>query len=166
MKVLGIDPGTATTGFGVIKTGKQNKTFHYISSGIIKTKKETKKENRLKKIFQSVLKLIKKFNPSLIAIEKVYFYKNTKTAINVSESKGVILLAAAINKKKVIQITPLEVKTLITGYGRAKKKQMQKMINHLLKINKKFKSDDEVDALAIAVSGCIKNQFKKTLDNN
>ena len=159
MIILGIDPGVAKIGFGVIN-GVKNK-FKYLDSGLIQTSPDLLSAERLKKIYNAVLKLITKYKPELLAIENLYFFKNSKTAMGVSQAKGVILLAAAKKKIPVCELTPLEVKMTISGYGRADKKQIQKMIKLLLNLKKTFKSDDEADALGIAVSGALKTTFKK-----
>ncbi|MCD6232990.1 crossover junction endodeoxyribonuclease RuvC [bacterium] len=157
MTILGIDPGTATTGFGVIRKIKKRKTkseknsLECLGYGVIKTNPSLKPEERLKKLHFEILKLLRKYKPKVMAIEKLYFFKNLKTAMPVSEARGVILLAAARKKIKIQQFTPLEVKMGICGYGRAEKQQIQKMIKDLLDLDKIPKPDDAADALAIAI---------------
>jgi crossover junction endodeoxyribonuclease RuvC len=154
MIILGIDPGTATTGFGILeKKGKQIKVLNY---GCIITDPYFSDGERLKKINKEVNNLIKKYNPDVISIESLYFFKNLKTAMPVSQAKGVILLAAANKKIPVFEFTPLQVKMAITGYGKAEKNQVQKMIKKILNLEEKPKDknkrkDDASDALGIAL---------------
>lgn len=155
MLIIGIDPGTATTGFGVIKKIKGRK-FSIIEYGCILTQPGKPAGERLKKIADSINKLIKKHNPNLIAIENIYFFKNFKTAMPVSQARGVILLVAAQKKIPVCEITPLQMKMAIVGYGRADKKQVQKMIEIILELEKPIKSDDAADALGVAICGGLK----------
>ena len=163
MIILGIDPGIAKIGFGVLKKPKtKSGKLKALDSGCITTSPNLLAAERLKKIYNAVLKLITKYKPGLLAIENIYFFKNSKTAMGVSQAKGVILLAAAKKKIPVCELAPLEVKMAISGYGRADKKQIQKMVKLLLNLKKTFKSDDEADALGIAISGFLKTTFKKT----
>ncbi|MDD5146805.1 MAG: crossover junction endodeoxyribonuclease RuvC [Candidatus Pacebacteria bacterium] len=149
MIILGIDPGTATTGFGVIKKNKQQ--IEYINHGIIATTPKEATHQRLKKLYLELNRVIQKFKPDVLAVEKLFFFKNLKTALPVSEARGVILLAAAQKKIALVQFTPLEVKTGICGYGRAEKKQVQKMVKEILCLERVPKPDDAADALAIAI---------------
>lgn len=155
MIILGLDPGTATTGFGVVKKNK-NKTFSAIDYGCILTKPDLSAGNRLKKIHNEINKLIRKYKPNLISVENIYFFKNLKTAMPVSQAKGVILLTAAKKNIPVCEVTPLQVKMAIVGYGRAEKKQTQRMIEILLNLGKPIKSDDAADALGVAICGALK----------
>ena len=168
MKIIGIDPGTATTGYGVIeapflnsrhksskpRANKNMKTldnFSCIKYGLIKTEPKLPMAERLLKLDTELRKLINKYQPDVIAVENVYFFKNLKTALPVSQAKGVILLEAAKKRIPVFEFTPLQVKMVITGYGRAEKKQVQKMIKILLRLNEIPSPDDAADALGIAV---------------
>lgn len=156
MVILGIDPGTKCVGFGIIKKikkGKNKGKLKYLNSGVILTEKNLPPGERLKKLYNYLSSLIKKFRPKLIAIEKLYFFKNLKTAISVSEAKGTFLLLGAKKGVKMIEVTPLQVKLAIAGYGRASKKQIKEVIKNTLALKKEFKFDDEADALAIALCG-------------
>ena len=158
MIILGIDPGTATTGFGIIK--KVKKTMKVLDYGCIKTSPDFPDGERLKKISNELNKLIKKHQPKAMAVENIYFFKNLKTAMPVSQAKGVILLAAARKKIPIYEITPLQMKMAITGYGKAEKKQVQKMIKKVLDLeenpkDKNKRKDDATDALGIALC-CLK----------
>ncbi len=128
MTILGIDPGTAMTGYGIIN--KSQKGMDFVACGCIKTSPIDSPENRLNQIFFQINKLIKDFSPEVIVVERLFFFKNAKTAIPVSQARGVILLAAARKKIPIYEFTPLEVKMNIVGYGRASKSQMQKMIKN------------------------------------
>jgi len=156
MIVLGIDPGTATTGYGIVKKLKTNNKLRLVEYGCIKTDPRSKAENRLKKINNEILKLIKKHNPEFLAVEKVFFFKNLKTAIPVSQAKGVVLLSAAKKKIPVIEFTPLQVKLTITGYGRAEKIKVQKKLKTMLSLKDIPRPDDAADALGIAICGILK----------
>ena len=155
MIICGIDPGTATTGFGIIKkTGGKLKVINY---GCITTSPDLCAGDRLKKIKNELNKLIKKYQPEVLAVESVYFFKNLKTAMPVSQAKGVILLTAAKKKIPVYEFTPLQMKMAVTGYGKAEKKQVQEMLKVLLSMKEAPKMDDAADALGIALCYAIKS---------
>lgn len=170
MIILGIDPGTATTGYGVIKSGRQKKLI-CLDFGCIKTDPSLNPAERLKKINQDLNKLIKKYRPQALAIENVFFFKNLKTALPVSQAKGVILLTAAKKKIPILEFTPLQIKMGLAGYGRAEKKQIQKILKVLLNLKQLPQPDDASDALAVAVC-CFNfihqksNFFKSKLDRD
>jgi len=164
MIILGIDPGIATTGFGVIKKIK-NKKSEVIDYGCIITTPDLCPGDRLKIINNELNKLIEKYQPKIMAVESLYFFKNLKTAMPVSQAKGVILLTAAKKKIPVYEFTPLQVKMAMTGYGRAEKKQVQKMIQTMFNLEEKPKDknkrkDDAIDALGIALCYTIKPKIK------
>ncbi len=154
MIILGIDPGTATVGFGLVK--KDGGDFLCLDFGVILTSPKDSPSERLDQIFKKMKTLCKETNPDLVVIEKLYFFKNLKTAIPVAQAKGVILLALQQNKHKIIELTPLEVKMGICGYGRAEKQQVQKMVKETLKLAEIPKPDDAADALALAICGALK----------
>ena len=159
MIILGIDPGLATIGFGIIE--KQNKNLTCIDFGIISTSQKQETGERLNKIFTEITKLIKKHCPDVVVVENLFFFKNLKTAMPVSEARGVILLAIAKKKIQIEQLTPLQVKMGICGYGRADKKQVQKMVKEILEFEKIPKPDDAADALAIAICWANYNKMLK-----
>lgn len=161
MIICGIDPGTATTGFGVIK--KENNRLECLDYGVIRTDPKDFAEKRLNNLHNQIIKLITKHKPDLLAVEKLFFFKNLKTAMPVSEARGVILLAAAKKKIKVAEITPLQVKMGICGYGRADKKQVQKMLKEILTLKQIPKPDDASDALGVAV--CCARTVDNKVDN-
>jgi len=140
MIILGIDPGTATTGYGIIEVQKSKrgqKGFKCVNFGCIKTDVGTPPGERLKKINNELNKLIRKYKPTLLAVESVYFFKNLKTAMPVSQAKGVVMLTAAKKKIPICEVAPLEVKMAIVGYGKASKSQTQKMVKKILNIKRK-----------------------------
>lgn len=148
MIILGIDPGLATIGYGVIQKSKILECLDY---GCIKTNRSLTTEKRLGKLFNELNVLIEKHKPEILAVENIYFFKNLKTAMPVSQAKGVILLAAALKKIRIREFTPLQVKMAVSGYGRAEKIQVQKMIKTLLNLKDLPKPDDAADALGVAV---------------
>lgn len=160
MKILGIDPGLATIGYGVIKKykkrGGEKATLKCLDYGLIKTTPALKSPERLKKINNELSRLIKKHRPNILAIENIYFFKNLKTAIPVSQATGVILLTAAKNKVSVSSFSPLQIKMAVTGFGRAEKKTVQNKIKKVLGLKELPKADDIADALAVALTYLIK----------
>ena len=168
MIILGIDPGTATTGFAIIQGHKGGQRPKVIDFGCIITDKTEENGKRLDIIHQEVASLIKKHKPHVMAIESLYFFKNLKTVMPVSQAKGVVLLAAAQKHIPVLEFTPLQVKMSVVGYGRAEKKQVQKMAQELLDLSsfdfkeKNRKRDDAADALGIALCGFIHSFSFKT----
>ncbi|MCX5750384.1 MAG: crossover junction endodeoxyribonuclease RuvC [Candidatus Saganbacteria bacterium] len=150
MIILGIDPGTATTGFGFVEvTGNKTSLVKY---GVVKTSSKTKAHLRLLGISKQLGKEIKAVKPDVVAVEKLFFGVNAKTAILVGEARGVILLTCAQQGLEVVEYTPLEVKMALTGYGRAEKQQIQQMVKRLLCLKDIPKPDDAADALAIAIT--------------
>lgn len=149
MVILGIDPGTASLGYALIQAKKDE--LKVINYGCLRTPKDLEAPWRLKIIYQGITKLIKKHKPNYLATETLFFFKNQKTAIKVSQAQGVIMLAAANLDLPVLQFTPLQVKQAVTGYGLAQKQQVQKMVKIILKLKEIPKPDDAADALAIAI---------------
>ena len=153
MIILGIDPGTASTGYGIIK---KVKSFECLGYDVIRTAPGIEAGERLRMINNELSKVIKKYQPDILAIEKLFFFKNLKTAIPVSQAKGSILLTAARKKLPVWEYTPLQVKFTITGNGRADKKEVQKSIQKMLRLKEIPKPDDAADALAVAATYLLK----------
>ena len=149
MKILGIDPGTAIVGWAVLKEEKGE--LKPIAYGYIETDKNKSTATRLKKVAQELRKIIKKHNPEEAAVEDIFFFKNLKTAVKVSQARGVILLTLEELKVKIFEYTPLQVKQALTGYGRAEKKQIQIMTKSILNLKNIPKPDDVADALASAI---------------
>jgi len=150
MIIFGIDPGTAITGFGVLNKQGKNK-LEIIDYGCIKTSNDFSTAERLKILEKELSLIIKKHKPEVVAIEDIFFFKNLKTAIKVSQARGVILLTAAKTKCKIYEYTPLQVKQAVTCYGRADKKQVQEMVKTILNLKQIPKPDDAADALATAI---------------
>jgi crossover junction endodeoxyribonuclease RuvC len=150
MRILGIDPGTATTGFGVIDVEGQKLKF--VDAGVIKTPAGEAMEKRLATIYDELHQLITEHKPAVVAIELLYFASNVTTAFSVGQSRGVVMLCAAQAGLPIAEYTPLQVKQAVTGYGKAEKKQIQEMVKTLLKLNSIPKPDDAADALAIAIT--------------
>ena len=155
MIILGIDPGTATTGYGLLKLNKRKKEFVLLKFGWIKTPKDMLPEKRLDLIFRGMQSLLKEHQPDIVSIERLFFATNVKTAISVSEASGVIRLAAARKKVPVFEYAPMQIKKEVAGSGRADKKQMKKVVRKLLNFRspnkKKTHFDDVCDALAVAI---------------
>lgn len=169
--VLGIDPGTGRTGWGIVKmltpTGSgldSDKHLEYIAHGCIVTSQNDSMPKRLHVLHKETKKIISTFKPEIIAIESIFFGRNSKTAISVGQARGVIMLAAAIYKLSIFEYTGISVKHLLSGHGRTEKKDMQKIVRRLLNKNSRKLSfntkdkgfDDAADALAIAIYHIMK----------
>ncbi len=149
MKIFGIDPGTATTGWAIVEEIKKNPGL--VACGCINTSKIKSDAERLVEIGKDVALLIKKYKPDEAAIEDLFFFKNLKTAITVAQARGVILYEIKKNNIPLFSYTPLQVKQALTGYGRADKKQIQEMVKNILKLKRIPQPDDAADAVAIAI---------------
>ncbi|OGD43099.1 crossover junction endodeoxyribonuclease RuvC [Candidatus Azambacteria bacterium RIFCSPLOWO2_02_FULL_46_11] len=154
--ILGIDPGTSIIGFGFIE--KRAGGLFPLTYGCIKNPANEPIEKKLLKLEKELEELLKEHRPEILAIEKIFFFKNAKTIIDVSRAQGVILLAAARFKIPIFEFTPLEVKQAVSGYGRAEKQQVQKMVRLILRLKEIPKPDDAADALAIAI--CAANSVR------
>lgn len=150
MRILGIDPGTATTGFGVIDVEKGSMIF--VDGGIVTTKSDLPMPQRLATIHRELTQLIAEHRPEVVAVELLYFAANVTTAMTVGQARGVVLLAAAQANLVLAEYTPLQVKQAVAGYGQAAKPQIQEMVKLLLKLPSLPKPDDAADALAIAIT--------------
>ncbi|MBI5045603.1 MAG: crossover junction endodeoxyribonuclease RuvC [Candidatus Niyogibacteria bacterium] len=149
-KILGIDPGFGRLGYSVISREGNNYIVECL--GCLETYNNTAYEKRLLAIGSGIKKIIREQNPDAIALEKIYFTKNQKTAFKVAEARGILIYLAAQNKIPLMEFAPLEVKTAICGYGKADKKQVQAMVKMLLKLETIPKYDDTTDALAITLT--------------
>lgn len=172
MIILGIDPGTATTGYGVIEKSQKstlasdwlsrsrdqtkfkirNSFLRCLAYGCITTPKDKNPGERLWMLEKALKKIIHAHKPDMVAMEALYFFKNFKTAIPVSQAQGVLLLTCAKKKLKIHEISPLQAKMAITGYGRAEKNQVQQMVKEILHLPVIPKPDDASDALALAIA--------------
>jgi len=149
MVVLGIDPGTAICGYGFVECVDGNiQPLHY---GAVTTSPKARMQDRLAKIYDNIDLMMKKYKPEVMGIEKLFFGRNSTTAIPVGQARGIVLLAAVKNEVDILEITPNEVKQSITGYGGASKEQVIYMVTKLLHLNEEPKPDDVADALAIAI---------------
>ena len=149
MVILGLDPGTATTGYGVIRV--LGNRFQMLEYGIISTPAKTPMEKRLEMIYDNLQELLQKWQPNQAAVEELFFNQNITTAITVGQARGVLLLCCAQNNVPLAEYTPLQVKQALVGYGRADKKQIQQMVKMFLNLADIPKPDDAADALAIAI---------------
>lgn len=159
MIILGIDPGIGRMGYAIINVNRGQ--AHVIECGCITTNPKEKEPARLLEIKNDLKSVIKKHKPEILCIESLFFAANAKTAMSVGQARGVALVTAAENNLDIIELTPLQVKIAITGYGRADKTQIQKMLLTLLKLKKIPKPDDAADALAIAWAGIGRVKIEK-----
>ncbi len=151
MLILGVDPGTATTGYGIVI--KENYDLHLRDYGVVRTESSLAPEVRLRQIHQQISDRIDEHKPDAVAVEKLFFNKNVRSAMSVGQARGVVLLAAAQQDKDLLQFTPPEVKSAVTGNGAASKKQVQIMVRSLLGMEEIPRPDDAADALAVAICG-------------
>ena len=160
MIILGIDPGYAIIGYGIIDTSKTNMVIDY---GAITTPKEDSLAIRLQSIENSLKFLFEKFKPDVVAIEELFYFKNQKTVIQVAQARGVIVLACQKYCGNIYEYTPLQIKQALTGNGRAEKKQIQFMVKTILGLDKTPRPDDAADALAVAITH---SQTNNNISNN
>ena len=156
MIILGIDPGFAIAGYGVVDYN--NLKFTTVDYGVIRTENNISFPKRLQRIYFSVNEIIDRYNPDFISVEELFFNTNVKTAIAVGHARGAILLAAENRGLPIYEYTPLQIKQAVTGYGRADKIQMQQMVKTLLNLNAVPRPDDAADALAAAI--CHGHSYK------
>ena len=147
---IGIDPGTGTTGYGVVGITHAG-DFDLLAYGVIRTPPRTPMHTRLQELFSDLCGLIDEFRPQALAVEKLFFGRNVTTAITVGQARGVVLLAAALAHLEVAEYTPAEVKQAIAGYGNADKRQVQEMVQRILDLAIIPRPDDAADGVAIAV---------------
>jgi len=150
MITLGIDPGTATTGYGIVRDASDGRLTE-ICHGVIRTDSKTPYPLRLKAIHEELTAIIDQHNPQAIAIEELFFNRNVSTAMVVGQARGVVILTGVLADLDVSEYTPLQVKEAVTGYGRADKNQVQQMVKTLLGLPEIPKPDDAADALAVAI---------------
>lgn len=150
MRILGIDPGYATIGYGIVDR-REDGRFEYINAGAINTPKEESVPVRLAMLDEALVELIKEYRPDCIAVEELFFNTNITTGIKVAQARGVILLAAIKHCGLLYEYTPLQVKMALTGTGTAEKKQIQYMVKAILGLKTEPKPDDAADALAVAI---------------
>ena len=162
MRVIGIDPGTAICGYGIIDVqGNKLSVVHY---GAVFTSKELSPAARLLILHDELQKIIEEYRPDIMAVEELFFNKNSTTVMTVSQARGVILLTGVKNGLQIREYTPIQVKLAVVGYGRATKEQVTYMVQRLLNIKEKPKPDDVADALAVAICGghsALSNYWQK-----
>lgn len=161
MRILGIDPGIGRCGWGVIEV--ENSKLKVIEFGCIETSSKAQIPQRLTEVYEKIQKIIQALKPDEFAIEELFFNTNAKTAFVVGQARGVILLSAAQNNIPISIYTPLQVKIALTGYGRAEKNQIGKMVMSLLMLKHIPKPDDTADALAIAITHAFSNKYNKSI---
>lgn len=159
MLILGVDPGIARTGWGLIEDNNQKLNALYY--GCIETTPDEEMPQRLLILYKSIVKIIEKYNPEILAIEELFFNTNAKTALIVGQARGIVILAGAQKNIPLATYTPLQVKIAITGYGRAEKNQIGSMIKIILKLQGIPKPDDTADALAIAVTHSFHKKMQR-----
>ncbi|MBI2028634.1 MAG: crossover junction endodeoxyribonuclease RuvC [Candidatus Levybacteria bacterium] len=157
MRILGIDPGIARTGWGTIEI--QNSKFKIQNYGCIETSAKLDSSERLKQIYVNLTDIIERHKPDILVVEELFFNTNAKTAFIVGQARGVILLAAAQKNISIATYTPLQVKVAITGYGRGDKAQIGRMVKTILKLKEIPKPDDITDALAVALTHAFTKKF-------
>lgn len=161
MRILGIDPGFAITGYSIIDY--QGNKFKLINSGAILTKAGESFPLRLTKIYDDLQIIIDEFKPDAISVEELFFNQNVKTAINVAQARGIVLLIGCKNNIPTYEYTPLQVKQAVAGYGRADKIQVQKMVKAILNVEKLPKLDDITDSMAVAICHAHSAKFAEKL---
>src|SRR5438045_2890920 len=161
-RIMGLDPGTATTGFGVVE--ELDSTLRAVEYGAILTPPDMPMPQRLRLIYLRVSELLEQFRPEALSVEKLFFNRNVTTALSVGQARGVVLLAAANSDLPVFEYTPLEVKQAVSGFGRASKDQVQQMVRLMLQLNRIPKPDDAADALAIAICHIQSAQMRALLE--
>ena len=150
MKIIAIDPGYERLGIAILEKGTGKETLLFSECFVTKTTE--KHEDRLRLIGEEIGKVIKKYEPEAMGIETLFFKNNAKTAMKVSEARGVIMYEAAKNGLKVMEYTPLQIKVAVTGYGKSDKEQVTEMVKRLIKITRPIKYDDEYDAIAVGLT--------------
>ena len=161
MRIIGIDPGYAITGYSVIEY--KGNHFKLLNCGAIETKAGVPLPIRLEKIYDDMENLIEVYKPNAIAVEELFFNTNVKTAIGVAQGRGAVLIAASKTNTPIYEYTPLQVKQSVTGYGRADKKQVQSMVKAVLKLEKVPKLDDTTDAMALAICHAHSARFAEPI---
>ncbi len=154
MIILGIDPGLARVGFGVIDVSNNNNQIKMLDCGIIETNKNRKEAERMVEIAKDLRTLIRKWNPDLAAVEKFFFYKSS-TTISVVQARGVLIMTLARFKVPIVELPPMQIKLAVTGYGKASKQEVIEAVMRELKLESPPRPDDAADALAIAITGFL-----------
>lgn len=161
MIILGIDPGTAITGYGVLDA--DGSKLKMIETGCVLTDKDLPMPQRLDIVGKGIREVIRKFNPEVMAIEELFYFKNKKTVISVGQARGVAVFIGRSCGVEIREYTPLQVKQAVTGYGRADKRQVQLMVKNILKLEEIPKPDDAADALAVAICCASSINFERRI---
>lgn len=159
MIIIGIDPGTARTGYAIVEINKRG-LLKLLESSVVETSADMEMHKRLKVLYESLLKIVAAHSPDTMVIEKLFFNTNAKTAIHVGQARGISMLVAAKKKLAMYEYTALEAKFVLTGYGRSDKKEMQTAVKNFLKLEAVIKPDDANDAVAIALCHIKKESLK------
>lgn len=158
MIILSIDSGLERTGYAFFDKDKINKKSFYITSGLIKTSPKLSIEKRIHHICLHLNLFIKQYKPQKVILERLFFFKNAKTVISVSQAQGAVLYIASQHNIPVFFLTPLQIKQIVTGYGNADKKSVAKMVHLLLNLKNNIKQDDVIDAIACGLAYCYTNE--------
>lgn len=158
MRIIGIDPGIAIVGYGIIDL--KGNSISMVEYGCITTSSKSSLPDRLFFIMNELTAIINEFKPQEMAIEELFFNKNTKTAITVAQARGVEILAAKQKGLDIFEYTPLQIKRAVVGYGRAEKQQVQDMVKMLLNLSERPKPDDAADALAVGICHSLSHKFR------
>lgn len=161
MRIIGIDPGTATTGYGIIDGAEGEMAV--VAYGVIRTSAKDETPRRLQKIYEEVSDLIVEFQPDAAAVEEVFFGRNITTAISVGQARGVLILALANAGLPIGEYSPPKIKDAVTGYGKADKHQVQLMVRNLLNLTETPRPDDAADGLAVAITHFQHQRFNALL---
>jgi crossover junction endodeoxyribonuclease RuvC len=159
MAVIGIDPGTAITGYGIVEESPSGELIT-ISYGVIRTSSGIEPHERLLSLSKQLNHVLKTYSPESGAVEKLFFQRNVRTALSVGQARGVILLSLAMSRIPVFEYNPMEVKLSVTGYGKADKKQVQQMVKTMLDLDEIPAPDDAADALAVAICHIHSRRFR------
>ncbi len=165
MITLGIDPGTAITGYGIIDE-EQDGHLNVLDFGVIRTSTDQSHADRLVKLYKSIKELIILHRPEMGAVEKLFFERNVRTALNVGQARGVALLAMAESGIRIGEYTPMEIKQAVAGYGGADKNQVQQMVKAILGLEAVPQPDDAADALAVAICHIHSVKMRDLYDEN
>jgi len=160
--IVGVDPGTATTGYGVVARRNYDLILH--DYGVVRTESSLEPEVRLHQIHQQIMQQMSRYDADAVAVEKLFFNKNVRTAMTVGQARGVVMLAAAERDLTVLQYTPSQVKSAVTGHGAASKRQVQMMVRSLLAMDELPRPDDAADALAVAICGLQNWSWQKKVE--
>lgn len=164
--VLGLDPGTATTGYGIVQASDNGREMAMGGCGAIKTPADMDFPDRLDAIFESIQTLVEEYEPGTVAVEELFFSKNVKTAIDVGHARGVIVLATSRTEVPMVEYGPTEIKKTLTGNGNADKKAVQKMVKQELELPEIPSPNDAADALAIAICHVLIDRYESKLPDS